>query len=307
MDPVTHALVGGLVAKTVCAPRRRFWMLMFLGEMPDLDVLFGGLGPWAFWLHHRGITHSLPGVAIQAVLFAALFSKFDPGPFRQRLLHYSLPLLLHAFCDYLTSYGVPLLSPFSFREFSGDLVPAVTVVPLMFMAAGLYSLHRKHREGWGATRWMWMAWAMYLGFATGSRAYAAHLIKDEAPDATLVAGLMHPARFTAVVPEGPCCTYRSYRVNPLTGSWKEGKPIITPMYSPEIQASLASEPTNQFVKSIRWPVGLVIPEPDGGSRVDWGKMLFSARGTVRRMWTVKISSGGVILEEHRALGFWSPE
>src|SRR4051794_30138701 len=101
MDPLTHALVGGMVAKTTGGPRRRFWILMLLGEVPDLDILAAPLGPWAFWLQHRGISHSLIGFVVEALFFAWAFRKWDPGAYWHRAALYSLPLFLHGFCDYL--------------------------------------------------------------------------------------------------------------------------------------------------------------------------------------------------------------
>src|SRR5690242_11931545 len=108
MDPLTHCLLGGMAAKTVGGSRRRFWIMVFLGAAPDLDVLASGLGSWAFALQHRGISHSLVGVFLQAVFYAWAFKSFDRGLFWRRAGHYSLPLALHVACDYLTSFGVPL-------------------------------------------------------------------------------------------------------------------------------------------------------------------------------------------------------
>jgi len=306
MDPITHCLVGGLVAKTVKAPRRRFWILIFLGEAPDLDVFFSSFGPWAFWLQHRGITHSFFGAAVQTLLYAWAFSRIDPGPLKVRLGQYFLPLFLHTCCDYLTSYGTPLFSPFSFKEYVGNLVPAVTVIPLAFMLAGLLYIHAKKTEGWRATRPLWMAWAVYLSLALASRSYAAQFVKDEPGKITLVSGLVSPVTWTAVVERDPCCAYQAFWINVLKRQRKTGPAVSTPMDSFPIQASLKSPVTRRVVASIRWPVARAVPLPEGGWRVDWGKMLFSSRGMVRSLWSVEISSAGAIGGEKRMFGFWSP-
>src|SRR4051812_38611963 len=122
MDPLTHCLVGGMAAKTGGTSKRRFWIMCFLGSAPDLDVFFNGLGSWAWIIQHRGITHSLLGIVLQSLFYAWVFARWDQGPYRERAIHYSLPIGAHILCDYLTAFGVPLFSPFIFKEYSADLM-----------------------------------------------------------------------------------------------------------------------------------------------------------------------------------------
>ncbi len=306
MDPLTHCLVGGLVAKTLKSHPRRFWILTFLGEAPDLDVFFGGLGSWAFWLQHRGITHSFFGVGIQAFLFTVLFSKWDHGYFHRRLTVYSIPLFLHMLCDWLTSYGTPLLSPFDFREFSGDLVPAVTVVPLVFLGIGLFWLHRKKAQGWRATHYLWGAWGLYLIFSLSSRSLARGLVAPTEVRATLVAGLMNPFRWTAVEESKPCCSYEAYSIDILK---RTSTPLIrlgTPLDDFAVQSSLKSPIAKTFMETTRWPVARVFALTDGGWSVEWGKVIFSSRGIVRSKLLVRVAADGTVLEQKKVFGFWSP-
>lgn len=306
MDPITHGLVGALSAKTLKTSRRRFWIMAFLGNAPDLDVLCVFLGPWAFWLQHRGFSHSLLGCVVQAVLCSALFMKWDQGSFTQRAAHYFMPLLLHAFCDYATSYGVPLFSPFVFREFSLDLAPAVTVIPILFMGIGLFVMHRRKTEGLRAARPMWVCWGLYFAFMVSSRAYAVTLVKQSEGPPTLVAGLMNPVGWTAVVVPAPYL-YQSYRINVLTGNVKKGARLETELTSFAVQASLSSAYTKKFVGTLRWPVARVLPgEPDGWV-VQWGKMIFSSRGVVRGLWAVDVSPEGSVRSEKRIVEFWDPD
>jgi hypothetical protein len=123
MDPITHSLVGGLAAKTVGTTKRRFWVMMFLGTAPDLDVLFNGLGSWAFWLQHRGISHSILGIVVQTLLYAWIFQKWDVGSYRQRAWHYFLPLFLHSFCGF-TKTTVSIIE-------KGALSVAVSALPAL--------------------------------------------------------------------------------------------------------------------------------------------------------------------------------
>ncbi|MCG3205335.1 MAG: hypothetical protein KCHDKBKB_02055 [Elusimicrobia bacterium] len=306
MDPITHSLVGGLVAQTVKTSRRRFWIMMFLGEAPDLDVFFGGLGPWAFWLHHRGITHSFFGVGVQAIFYALLFGIWDKGPFKQRLLHYACPLLLHACCDYLTSYGVPLLSPFDFTEFSGNLMTAITVIPLLFMSIGLMVLNRKKIEGWRATRWLWMAWGVTLLFAYSGKTQAQKIMEPFKGHVTVVSGLLNPIGWTAVVQGASCCDYQAHWVNSITGNTREGLKVKTDLDFFPIQASLQSPQVKRFQETIRWPVARALSQADGGWIVEWGKVIFSSRGMVRGLLSVQVSTTGALSDEKRIFTFWTP-
>jgi len=61
MDPLSHALMGGLAAKTLDVPQRRFWVMVGLSGIMDLDVVANYLGSWASLFQHRGMTHSLLG------------------------------------------------------------------------------------------------------------------------------------------------------------------------------------------------------------------------------------------------------
>lgn len=278
---------------------------MFLGEAPDLDVFFGGFGPGAFWLQHRGITHSFFGVAIQAVLFFWIFSRWDKGPRLERLWHYAIPLFLHVCCDYLTSYGIPLLSPFNFKEFSGDFVPAITLVPLVFMLLGLGYLHRNKKEGWVASRPIWAAWGLYLLLSLSGKAYAFHLAQPLEGKVTVVSGLMNPASWTAVAQDGACCRYRAHRINTLFGKKKTGIVVDTDKDDSVIRASLQSPGIRRFVETTRWPVARKIAH-QADWKVEWGKMLFSSRGMVRGQWSVDVDAQGHVSNETRIFNFWTP-
>ena len=308
MDPITHSLVGGLIAKTSGGPHWRFWILVFLSSAPDLDFLAVPLGPWAFWLQHRGITHSFFGVLMQALFYAWLFRRFDPGAYWHRAALYAVPLFLHNFCDYLTSYGVPLLSPFSFRDFSGDLAPAVTLIPALFMAWGLFRLHQQKRHGWSATRPLWAAWGLYLAFSFGSKAYASHLMKPYANGAdqlAVVSGLINPFGWTAVEQWGDCCRYRSHRINVLKNAVRPGMTLETNPADPVVAITLKSERVQRYVATNRWPVARVLPASNGWN-VDWGKIIFSSRGVVRGQLRVQLGSDGKVLAEYPHFTFWNP-
>jgi membrane-bound metal-dependent hydrolase YbcI (DUF457 family) len=307
MDPITHGLVGGLIAKTTGGPRKRFWILAFLSEAPDFDVFLAPLGPWAFWLQHRGISHSLVGFAAQALFYAWVFQKLDPGAYWQRAALYLLPFLFHGFCDYLTSYGVPMLSPFTFREFSADIAPAVTVIPIIFMSIGLIPLLRDGRQGWRATRPVWLCWAAYLLFSLAGQAYAGHLMKPytNGDKMTVVSGLVNPFGWTAVEQRAQCCRYVATHVNTLTRRVTPGLTLEAGTDEMPILTSLGSDLAHHFITNNRWPVARATPTANGWN-VDWGKVIFSSRGLVRGQVRVQIGLDGKIVKADHIFEFWSP-
>ena len=141
MDNLTHALTGALIARTLPgrwsggeieaakldpdAPRVRpvrwvMWSSVVAANLPDFEALVlwpPPLGDKAtYLLHHRGWSHSLVGIAGEAVAFAlslwllARWRRF--GPVLRRLTPargLAVALLgvgSHLFLDWCNSYGV---------------------------------------------------------------------------------------------------------------------------------------------------------------------------------------------------------
>src|SRR5438067_1047899 len=135
MDNLTHTLVGAALAETGLK-RLTPWAtatLLIGANLPDLDIISGLFGPLNYLEHHRGLTHSLVGFPILAVLLAAgTFgcSRFFPPransgerPARFGLL-LGLSLLAmttHPLLDYTNSYGWRPFLPWSNRWYYGDL------------------------------------------------------------------------------------------------------------------------------------------------------------------------------------------
>ncbi|MBI5143248.1 MAG: metal-dependent hydrolase [Nitrospirae bacterium] len=115
--------------------------------LPDIDNFIGLIGPELYLLHHRGITHSLPGIAALSALMALLFRRF-----RSELPDF-LPTFLialaamggHVFLDVVTSYGTQLFAPFSDRRFSLDSVFIIDPVFTGLMAVLLALSYSRRR------------------------------------------------------------------------------------------------------------------------------------------------------------------
>jgi hypothetical protein len=270
-----------------------------------LDVLANGLGGWAHWIQHRGVTHSLVGLVIQALVYAALFTKWDVGSYRQRALHYSMPIGLHILCDYLTAFGVPLLAPFSFQSFSADLMVDLGLIPMVCMGVGLTWLHRRELDGWRATRPMWMVWALYFMMMITGKSYAMRLIEQSGPTIALPT-VVNPFHWRTMRLDNVSKTYHQSYVDLFSTERAQDVIISMPKSDFAIEASAKSKQVQEFLKDNRWPVARVRQRASGWT-VEWGNLLFSTRGLVRGKVAVDVASTGEILASRKIFSFWNPE
>lgn len=166
MDNLTHTLLGLALAKTPLgrvAPTAGA-ALVIGSNLPDVDAvvtLWGGKE--AYLLHHRGITHSIFGIVVQAALLAALLSWFerwwilDPRARRgvPRGGHFVaalVGLVSHLALDALNAYGVRPWLPFSDARFFGDL--CFIVDPWLWLLFGGVAAAAGHRTIRGSFGWL---------------------------------------------------------------------------------------------------------------------------------------------------------
>lgn len=146
MDSLTHLVAGALTPLAFRGTPKRAAVIAFgiaVGELPDIDVLFG-VSPEALLALHRGITHSLfwqPVFVLIAVLpfFLWLHCRQarpvlsreapppgrttalpDPGPdglgafgFGRMYLVALIAVFTHIYLDCMTTFGTQALLPFS--------------------------------------------------------------------------------------------------------------------------------------------------------------------------------------------------
>jgi len=142
MDNLCHTLAGAALGKAGLATRTRYGMatLMISANLPDIDVavFLTDTLPMSF---RRGWTHGVLAQVLLPVALAAVAwaigrrprpaasapavsrgrgAETAPASFRQLLLLSFIGLYSHIFLDFLNSYGIRLLMPFSDRWFYGD-------------------------------------------------------------------------------------------------------------------------------------------------------------------------------------------
>ena len=141
MDNICHTLVGvaaaraGLNAKTRLATAT----LAISANLPDIDVLAfaTGVPPVAL---RRGWTHGVLAQLLLPLLFAFVMRawsqrKGPPADLRWLIALSYIGVFSHVFLDYLNTYGVRLLMPFSPEWFYGDAV--FIVDPWLWLALGI--------------------------------------------------------------------------------------------------------------------------------------------------------------------------
>ena len=156
VEPVTPTLTRACLSRALGFPKRaRFATLacVIAAELPDADFVYRLGGPVTYFQHHRGWTHALWSLPLQAAFVVGLMyawrytrrawkrkrSRGDEPPFRPVLLGLMalLALLSHILLDWTNNYGVRPFAPFNPRWYSGELVFIVEPVLLVLLGAAL--------------------------------------------------------------------------------------------------------------------------------------------------------------------------
>lgn len=169
MEPVTHMLTGACLSRALGFPRRaRFATLacVIAAELPDADFVYRLGGPVVYFQHHRGWTHALWSLPLQAAFAVGLMygwgflrswlrrawkrqamsrkgrrrrAGLDEVPMRPVLLGGMalLALLSHVLLDWTNNYGVRPFAPWNPRWYAGELTFIVEPVLLAVLALAL--------------------------------------------------------------------------------------------------------------------------------------------------------------------------
>ena len=155
MDNITHTLLGATLARTPLgrAGRGTTAALIIASNLPDIDIVTSAGGTISYLQWHRGPTHGPIGIIGLGLLTAAIVSaayriidsrRRDPDAEPARVATFgmlaivsTIGVLLHVLMDVPTSYGVRVLSPFSWRWFAVDWMPIIDIWLLIVLLAGL--------------------------------------------------------------------------------------------------------------------------------------------------------------------------
>jgi membrane-bound metal-dependent hydrolase YbcI (DUF457 family) len=303
MDTVTHGLTGWLVSRAMPGGwnRNEATAAVTLGAvLPDADHIATLVGGSEMYVRfHRGLSHSLPGVAVSSLVVALLFARFGHWKDRKRLFLLTLlGQLSHVALDLLNAYGTQVLQPFSDARFSLDLLFVVDLVFTGIIVAGI-ALSRSGRAG--RARVALAVLAGYVGVAALLHARAVDVVRDaavrsgvpvvsahalprlptvELPDldrvgfatpavASMSAGRGQGGGTSVPFPAGPLAwdgfiddgrTYLRARIEPLRGALEWRERVVRGPDVPEVKSLRGMSEVETYLWFARFPAAKVTVE-----------------------------------------------
>ena len=161
MDNLTHSLIGAVLGQAGLKRKTGLAMptLIIAANIPDIDAGCAILGTVALAMR-RGITHGPIALVVLPLLLTGAMIAFDRWQTRrgtrpaERLpVHTGWLLALayigclsHPLFDWMNSYGIRLLEPFSHRWFYGDALFIVDPWLLAMLIAGIWLSRKRDTE-----------------------------------------------------------------------------------------------------------------------------------------------------------------
>lgn len=160
MDPITHTMTGAVLARAGFDRRGTLPLatttLVLAANAPDIDILAMVAGSYAGLSFRRGWTHGPIALVLLPLALTGLTLAWNrwvrrrgergpaiaPRDARAMLLIAFVGVLSHPALDWLNTYGIRLLMPFSKKWFYGDAVFIVDPWLWLLLAAALLPWRR---------------------------------------------------------------------------------------------------------------------------------------------------------------------
>ncbi|MBU0555757.1 MAG: metal-dependent hydrolase [Alphaproteobacteria bacterium] len=162
MDNLTHSMAGAVLGQMGLKRKSGLGMptIIIAANIPDIDATCTLLGTQSLALR-RGLTHGPIAMIVLPLILTALMFAFDrwqakrgtrpagrpPVRFLWLWLIAQIGTLSHPALDWLNSYGVRLLSPFSEQWFHGDTLFIIDVWLWALLIGGYIWARRGERAG----------------------------------------------------------------------------------------------------------------------------------------------------------------
>jgi inner membrane protein len=153
MDNLCHTLAGAALGEAGLKRRTALGMgtLIIASNLPDIDVAVFATDTLAMSFR-RGWTHGVVAMAVLPAVLAGVMLAWDRARSRRAnarglLLLAYLGTWLHVFMDFLNTYGVRLLMPFSERWFYGDALYIIDPLLYLFLAGAVVAARVAARRG----------------------------------------------------------------------------------------------------------------------------------------------------------------
>jgi inner membrane protein len=162
VDNLTHSLIGAVIGQAGLKRRTGLAMpaLIIGANLPDIDATCTVYGIESLAMR-RGITHGPIAMVVLPLLLAGALRWFDrwqerrgtrpdarlPVRFGWLLALSLIGCLSHPAADWLNSYGIRLLEPFSSKWFYGDVLFIIDPWLWAILGGGLWLSLRRERGG----------------------------------------------------------------------------------------------------------------------------------------------------------------
>lgn len=213
MDNLTHSLFGALIGQAGLKRKTGLGMpaLIIGANIPDIDASCTIYGIESLAMR-RGITHGPPAMILLPLLLAAALWWYDrwqqkrgkrpdgrlPVRFGWLYLLSLIGCLSHPALDWMNSYGVRLLEPFSSRWFYGDVLFIIDIWLWLGLGFATWlSLRREKRGGeWRKPARIALSGALaYIGL-NSAVTYASEMrLRMSEPYPAIAIGNPRPAMF----------------------------------------------------------------------------------------------------------------
>ena len=181
MDNLTHSLAGAVLGQMGLKRKTGLGMatLIIAANIPDIDAVATLLGGHRHLGVRRGATHGPVALAVLPIFLTASIVAFDRWQTgRGKRPAARLPVdpmwvlalafigtLSHPALDWLNSYGIRLLEPFSSRWYYGDTLFIIDVWVWSMLATAVWLSRRREKSGRGSVaRPAWIGFAGVSGY-----------------------------------------------------------------------------------------------------------------------------------------------
>jgi len=314
VDNLTHTLTAVAISHTGLNRKTRFATLTLIlaANAPDIDILTGFKDSVTYLKYHRGISHSLVGITVLAIIIWGFMSwmgkKIQPKPglplnSRWLLLAALLGTGSHLLLDFTNAYGVRPFLPFSGRWYAWDIMPIFDplLLALLLLGLGVPLVLRLVSEEVGARKPRWAPGAIFCLCALlalwGIRDFA-HRRALSILDSRTYSG-EEPERFSALpVAVNPFTwtgvleTETSFHVVQENARDANGLPeelgtFEKPQASPALEAAMKTRAGKIFLDFARFPWAQV-DESEQGYRVSLRDLRFYHAAAQSRGFTLEV-------------------
>ena len=212
MDNLTHSLAGAVLGQMGLKKKTGLGMatLIIAANIPDIDAVTTLLGGVQHLALRRGITHGPIAMLMLPLLLTGIMIGFDrwqtkrgKRPADRLPIHKGWLLALayigclsHPALDWLNSYGIRLLEPFSSQWFYGDSIFIIDIWMWIALIAGVWISRRREKKGAG--NWQRPAWISFAAICAYIFANGLITGRAEAETATLL-----DSKVSVAAPKGP--------------------------------------------------------------------------------------------------------